>query len=65
MIAALIAYPVALVMVRGGAVMTRAITMIVIAPLIVSVVVRTYGWQVDFWGADPTVFSTGFFCLPV
>jgi putative spermidine/putrescine transport system permease protein len=46
MIAALLAYPVALVMVRGGAVMTRAITMIVIAPLIVSVVVRTYGWQV-------------------
>jgi putative spermidine/putrescine transport system permease protein len=45
-IAAVLAYPVALVMVRGGAVATRAITMIVIAPLIVSVVVRTYGWQV-------------------
>src|SRR5882724_7366018 len=39
-IAALLAYPVALVMVRGGAVATRAITMIVIAPLVVSVVVR-------------------------
>ena len=26
--------------------MTRALTMIVIAPLVISVVVRTYGWQV-------------------
>jgi len=44
--AALLAYPVALVMVRTTAAAARAITMIVIAPLIVSVVVRTYGWQV-------------------
>jgi putative spermidine/putrescine transport system permease protein len=45
-IAALLAYPVALVMVRAGTVVARAITMIVIAPLVISVVVRTYGWQV-------------------
>jgi putative spermidine/putrescine transport system permease protein len=44
--AALFAYPVALVMVRAGARTARAITMVVVAPLIVSVVVRTYGWQV-------------------
>jgi len=44
--AALLAYPVALVMVRTGAMTARIITMIVIAPLIVSVVVRTYGWEV-------------------
>src|SRR5215469_16500334 len=44
-IAMLLAYPVALVMVRSGATTRRVITMIVIAPLIVSVVVRTYGWQ--------------------
>jgi len=44
-IAALLAYPTALVMTRSPPAIRRAITMIVIAPLIVSVVVRTYGWQ--------------------
>jgi putative spermidine/putrescine transport system permease protein len=44
--AALLAYPVALVMVRAGVLAARVITMIVVAPLIVSVVVRTYGWQI-------------------
>lgn len=43
--AVLLAFPVSLVMVRSGPMLRRAITMIVIAPLIVSVVVRTYGWQ--------------------
>jgi len=43
--AALLAYPTALVMTRSGPAIRRVITMIVIAPLIVSVVVRTYGWQ--------------------
>lgn len=38
-------YPVALVMVRTNPLVNRILTMIVIAPLIVSVVVRTYGWQ--------------------
>jgi putative spermidine/putrescine transport system permease protein len=38
-------YPIALVMVRTNPVVSRIITMIVIAPLIVSVAVRTYGWQ--------------------
>ena len=41
-----LAYPVALVMARAGAAVRQILTMIVIAPLIVSVVVRTYGWQV-------------------
>jgi putative spermidine/putrescine transport system permease protein len=44
-IAVVLAYPVALVMVRSNPLVNRIITMIVIAPLIVSVVVRTYGWQ--------------------
>jgi putative spermidine/putrescine transport system permease protein len=44
-VAVLLAYPVALVMTRSGPTVRRVITMIVIAPLIVSVVVRTYGWQ--------------------
>ncbi|HXC90109.1 MAG TPA: ABC transporter permease [Stellaceae bacterium] len=51
--AALLAYPVALVMVRASAAVARVITMIVIAPLIVSVVVRTYGWEVIL-GNGPT-----------
>jgi putative spermidine/putrescine transport system permease protein len=44
-LAALLGYPVALVMVRSNAVVMRIMTIVVIAPLIVSVVVRTYGWQ--------------------
>ncbi len=44
-VAAVLGYPVALVMIRSNAMMMRVMTVIVIAPLIVSVVVRTYGWQ--------------------
>jgi putative spermidine/putrescine transport system permease protein len=43
--AVLLAYPTALVMTRCAPGLRRVITMIVIAPLIVSVVVRTYGWE--------------------
>jgi putative spermidine/putrescine transport system permease protein len=43
--AVVLAYPVALVMVRTNLLINRILTMVVIAPLIVSVVVRTYGWQ--------------------
>jgi putative spermidine/putrescine transport system permease protein len=44
-LAIVLGYPVAIVMVRSNPLVNRALTMIVIAPLIVSVVVRTYGWQ--------------------
>ena len=44
-LAALLGYPMALVMVRSNAMMMRLITIVLVAPLIVSVVVRTYGWQ--------------------
>jgi putative spermidine/putrescine transport system permease protein len=44
-IAAVLAYPTALVMMRSNAPVMRIMTIVVIAPLIVSVVVRTYGWQ--------------------
>lgn len=44
-IAAVLAYPVAAVLVRGKAWFSRALTLIIIAPLAVSVVVRAYGWQ--------------------
>lgn len=43
--AILFGYPVAIVMVGSTPLINRVLTMIVIAPLIVSVVVRTYGWQ--------------------
>jgi putative spermidine/putrescine transport system permease protein len=45
LLATLLAYPVAIVMVKSRPAITRVITLIVIAPLIVSVVVRGYGWQ--------------------
>lgn len=44
-LAGLLGYPVAFVMVRSNAMMMRIMTIVLIAPLIVSVVVRTYGWQ--------------------
>ncbi|MFE8049255.1 ABC transporter permease [Brenneria goodwinii] len=45
LIAAVLAYPVAIVLVRGSAWFSRILTLIIIAPLAVSVVVRAYGWQ--------------------
>lgn len=43
--AIVLGYPVAIVMARSGPIVSRVIALIVIAPLIVSVVVRSYGWQ--------------------
>jgi putative spermidine/putrescine transport system permease protein len=43
-IAVILAYPVALVIVRSTPIIRQAITVIVIAPLVASIVVRTYGW---------------------
>src|ERR1044072_4983767 len=45
-IAMLLAYPLALVMVRGHPLIGRALTVIVLAPLLINVVVRTYAWCV-------------------
>jgi len=42
----ILAYPVALVMVRGNQIVARLLAVIVIAPLLVNVVIRTYGWRV-------------------
>jgi putative spermidine/putrescine transport system permease protein len=41
----LLGYPVALVIVRGAPLVGRITTIILVAPLVVSIVVRTYGWQ--------------------
>src|SRR3954453_7054667 len=51
--AIILAYPVALVMVRSAPVIRQGITGMVIAPLVVSVRVRTYGWQLIL-GNGPT-----------
>src|SRR3954453_12944268 len=52
-IAVVLPYPVPLVMVRTKPAVRQAITVIVIAPLVVSIVVRTYGWQLIL-GNGPT-----------
>ncbi|MGQ3026872.1 MAG: ABC transporter permease [Ferrovibrionaceae bacterium] len=44
--AAVLAYPLALVIARGPAVAGRLLTVLVIAPLLVNVVVRAYGWRI-------------------
>jgi putative spermidine/putrescine transport system permease protein len=68
--AALLGYPVALVMVRAHPAVSRAVTFITIAPLIVSVVVRTYGWQLIL-GNSPsgllnwTLLSAGIIHTPL
>ncbi|MEO1016333.1 MAG: ABC transporter permease [Pseudomonadota bacterium] len=44
-IAIFLAYPLALVMARGSVSITRIVTVILIAPLLVNVVIRSYGWS--------------------
>jgi putative spermidine/putrescine transport system permease protein len=39
-----IAYPLAVVLVRGHPWVSRAVTLVIIAPLLVNVVIRAYGW---------------------
>lgn len=44
-LAVVLGFPVALTIVRGPAAVGRGVTLILVAPLVVSIVVRTYGWQ--------------------
>ena len=53
----LLAYPLALVMVRGHPLIGRALTVIVIAPLLINVVVRTYAWRVILANGDNGVLN--------
>ena len=57
LIAMLLAYPLALVMVRGHALVGRALTVIVLAPLLINVVVRTYAWRVILANGDNGVLN--------
>ncbi|MBS7532680.1 ABC transporter permease [Ancylobacter sonchi] len=43
--AALFAYPLAIAIARGGPTLARLVTITILAPLLVNVVVRSYGWQ--------------------
>ena len=43
--AALFAYPLAIAIARGGSSLARLVTITILAPLLVNVVVRSYGWQ--------------------
>jgi putative spermidine/putrescine transport system permease protein len=56
-IAMLLAYPLALVMVRGHPLVGRALTVIVLAPLLINVVVRTYAWRVILANGDNGVLN--------
>jgi len=55
--AMLLAYPLALVIARGPAVIGRAITVLVIAPLLVNVVVRAYGWRIILGNGNSGVLN--------
>lgn len=56
-IAMLLAYPLALVIVRGHTIVGRALTVIVLAPLLINVVVRTYAWRVILANGDNGVLN--------
>lgn len=43
--AAIFAYPLAIAIARGGPSLARLVTITILAPLLVNVVVRSYGWQ--------------------
>jgi putative spermidine/putrescine transport system permease protein len=55
--AMVLAYPVALVMVRGHPMVSRLLAMVVIAPLLVNVVIRTYGWRIILANSDTGVLN--------
>jgi putative spermidine/putrescine transport system permease protein len=55
--AMLMAYPVALVMVRGNPLFSRVLAAIVISPLLINVVVRTYSWRIILANGDSGVLN--------
>lgn len=68
--ATLLGYPVALVIAHGHPAISRVVTIVTIAPLIVSVVVRTYGWQLILGNSrigilNNLLFSAGLIHTPL
>lgn len=53
----LLGYPVALAIVRGTPLAGRIVTIVLVAPLVVSIVVRTYGWQLMLANNDSGVVN--------
>jgi len=45
LVAAVLAYPLAIAIARGTPAMARLVTITILAPLLVNVVIRSYGWQ--------------------
>lgn len=45
LVAAILAYPLAIAIARGTPAMARLVTITILAPLLVNVVIRSYGWQ--------------------
>ena len=45
LVAVLLAYPLAIAIARGGPALSRLVTITLVAPLLVNVVVRSYGWS--------------------
>ncbi len=64
-LATLLGYPIALVMTRSHPFVTRLVTIITIAPLIVSVVVRTYGWQLILGNSGTGILNWALLSLGV
>ena len=56
-IAAVLAYPLAMVMARGPAIVSRVLTVIVIAPMLINVVVRAYAWRVILANGDQGIVN--------
>jgi putative spermidine/putrescine transport system permease protein len=52
LISIVLAYPLALVMARGPASVSRLLTIVVIAPMLINVVVRAYAWRVILANSD-------------
>ncbi len=52
LVSMLLAYPLALVMARGPAFVSRLVTVVVIAPMLINVVVRAYAWRVILANGD-------------
>lgn len=52
-IAVVVAYPLAWVVARGPALAARLILLIVVTPLLVNIVARTFGWRIILGGSGP------------
>ena len=57
LIAVLLGFPMALLMARGSALVSRILTIVVIAPMLVNVVVRAYAWRIILANGDAGILN--------